>query len=214
MIACYIGLLANAERALADALALIGLRHAVEPEIRSAARTYAAWCRAHVDALGPAIDRYGASRNTDGERLRRALFRGPRLGGFGLLRDLHDLVTLATAVREGWTALHQAAREAHDHELAERSRACGEQTARMIAWLDTKVRHSAPQALTVPADTPTELRASVPSLAQLSAAAGPAARAILHRLVPVRPSALAVAVALALGVAIARRAGVSRAAAR
>ena len=153
MIACYIGLLANAERALADALALIGLRHAVEPEIRSAARTYAAWCRAHVDALGPAIDRYGASRNTDGERLRRALFRGPRLGGFGLLRDLHDLVTLATAVRE---------------------------------------------------------RLDLP--AQLSAAAGPAARAILHRLVPVRPSALAVA--LALGVAIARRAGVSRAAAR
>ena len=155
MIARHIGLLANAERALAGALALIGPRHAVEPEIRRAARTDAAGCRAHVDALDPVIDRHGASRNTDGERLRRAPFRGPRLGGFGLLRDLHDLVTLATAVRE---------------------------------------------------------RLDLP--AQLSAAAGPAARAILHRLVPVRPSALAVAVALALGVAIARRAGVPRAAER
>jgi len=212
MIARYIGLLANAERALADALSLIGLRHAVEPDIRRAAKTYAAWCRAHVDALDPAIARYGASRSTDGERLRRALFRGPRLGGFGLLRDLHDLVTLATAVREGWTALHQAARESHDHELAVRCRTCGEQTTRMIAWLDAKVQHSAPQALTVPPDTRTELRASVPSLAQLSAAAGPAARAMLRRLVPVRPRALAVAVALALGVAVARRAGASRAA--
>jgi len=64
----------------------------------------------------------------------------------------------------------------------------------------------------VPPDTRTELRASVPSLAQLSAAAGPAARAMLRRLVPVRPRALAVAVALALGVAVARRAGASRAA--
>lgn len=68
--------------------------------------------------------------------------------------------------------------------------------------------------MTVPADTPTELRASVPSLAQPSGAAGPAARANPHRLVPVRPSALAVAVAVALGIATARRAGVSGAAAR
>jgi len=160
MIARYIGLLANAERALADALSLIGLRHAVEPDIRRAAKTYAAWCRAHVDALDPAIARYGASRSTDGERLRRALFRGPRLGGFGLLRDLHDLVTLATAVREGWTALHQAARESHDHELAVRCRACGEQTTRMIAWLarmriGQAVRHDGPQTHLIKAGTPT-----------------------------------------------------------
>jgi len=187
MIARYIGLLADAERALADALALIGLRHAVEPEIRKAAKTYSAWCRAHVDALDPAIDRYGSRRTTGGEGLRRSLFRGPRLGGSGLLRDLHDLVTLATAVREGWTALQQAARELHDVELAERSRACGAQTARLIAWLDTKLRHSAPQT-------------------HLRAVGGPAARAMLRRLIPVRPGPLALAVAMAVGIAIARRA--------
>lgn len=44
-----------------------------------------------------------ATRYTgDGERLRRALFRGLRYGGFGLVRDLQDLLTLATLVHGCW----------------------------------------------------------------------------------------------------------------
>jgi len=124
MIARYLGLTTSGELALADAIALVGLRHAVDPEMRKAAKMYSAWCCAHVDALQPAIERYGSVRSADGERLRRALFRGNRLGNFGLLRDIHDLVTLATSVRGCWSALNQAARESRDLDLVATSRNC------------------------------------------------------------------------------------------
>lgn len=210
MIARYLGLTTSGELALADAFVLVGLRHAVDPEIRKASTMYSAWCHAHVEALHPAIERYGSVRNTDGERLRRALFRGNRFGDFGLLRDLHDLVTLATSVRECWSALNQAARESRDLDLAARCRDCNAELIRQIAWLETKLHHSAPQTLTVPSDSTKELVTSIPNLAQVGAVAHRAPRALLRRLVPIAPSAgaLAVVLVVALGAAIGRRAGV------
>jgi hypothetical protein len=44
MIARYLGLTTSGELALADAIALVGLRHAVDPEMRKAAKMYSAWC--------------------------------------------------------------------------------------------------------------------------------------------------------------------------
>jgi hypothetical protein len=209
MIARYLGLATSGELALADAIALVGFRHAVDPEMRKAAKMYSAWCRAHVDALQPAIERYGSVRSADGERLRRALFRGNRLGNFGLLRDIHDLVTLATSVRGCWSALYQAARESRDLDLVATSRDCHGEIIRQIAWLETKLHHSAPQTLTVPSDSIKELVTSIPNLAQVGAVAHSAPRALLRRLVPIAPSAGALVVVLivALGAAIGRHAG-------
>lgn len=96
MIARYLGLTVSGERALADAFVLVGLRHAAEPEMRNAGRLHSNWCNEHLDALRPAMDRYVRERSAEGERLRQALFRGRRRGGFGLLRDLHDLLALAS----------------------------------------------------------------------------------------------------------------------
>jgi hypothetical protein len=215
MIARYLGLTTSGELALADAFALVGLRHAVDPEMRKASTMYSAWCRAHVDALHPAIERYGSVRNTDGERLRRALFRGNRLGDFGLLRDVHDLATLATSVRQGWSALNQAARESRDLDLAATCRDCNAELIREIAWLETKLHHAAPQVLTVPSNSTKELVTSIPSLAQVGAFAHRAPRALLRRLAPIAPSAgaLAVVLVVALGAAIGRHAGLLRSAA-
>jgi hypothetical protein len=209
MIARYLGLTTSAELALADAFALVGLRHAVDPEIRRASTMYSAWCRAHVDALHPAIERYGSVRNTDGERLGQALFHGNRLGNFGLLRDVHDLVTLATSVRGCWSALSQAARESRDLDLLARCRDCNAEIVRQIAWLETKLHHSAPQALTVPSNWTKELVTSIPSRAQVGAVADRAPRALLRRLVPIAPTAgaLAVGFVIALGIVTGRRAG-------
>jgi hypothetical protein len=214
MIARYLGLTTSGELALADAIALVGLRHAVDPEMRKAAKMYSAWCRAHVDALQPAIERYGSVRSADGERLRRVLFRGNRLGNFGLLRDIHDLVTLATSVRGCWSALNQAARESRDLDLVATSRDCHREIIRQIAWLETKLHHSAPQTLTVPSDSTKELVTSIPSLAQVGAVADGAPRALLRRFVPIAPSAgtLALVFAVALGSAIARHVGLRRSA--
>jgi hypothetical protein len=193
----YLGLAVSGERALADAFVLVGLRHAVEPELRNAARLHANWCQAHVHALRPVVDRYGAARCRDGERLLRALFRGRRLGGFGVVRDVHDLLTLATAVHGCWTALQQAARERRDRDLEAVCGACDAETTRQISWLATKLRQSAPQALTVASPAGRELRASIPGGDEvgeiIDLLPGPA----LRRLVPMT-SAVAVLVVFGL----------------
>ena len=212
MIARYLGLTTNGERALADAFALVALRHAVDPEVRRAAKMYYAWCRARAQALEPAVERYGSVRSVDGERLRRALFRGNRMGGFGLLRDFHDLVTLATSVRGCWSVLHQAACGSRDRDLVEACRGGHTEIDRVIAWLEMKLHQAAPQALTVPSQSTKEMITSLPSLAQVGAVAGIAPTALLRRLVPIapRPGALVAVLAAALGAMVVRKAGLSR----
>jgi len=201
MISRYLGLTRNAERALADAFVLVAIRHAADPEIRNAARLYSNWCTAHLDALRPAVECYGAARSVEAERLRRALFRGWRRGGFGLVRDLHDLITLATSVHSCWSALGQGARQRSDRSLERVSRMCDAETLRQIAWLETKMRQSAPQALATPGDTAAELAASIPHRWALGAIAdlvpGPALRGLLP-LAPVT-SAMVLLLAVLLG---------------
>lgn len=199
MIARYIALTMSGERALADAFVLVGLRHAVEPEMRNAARLYSNWCRAHVDALRALADEYGPARCGDGARLQRALFHGRRLGGFGLVRDVHDLMTLATAVHGGWTALQQAARERRDRHLESLCHACDAETTRQIAWLQMKLRHSAPQALTVPGPMRQELLASIPGGDEVGAIIDLASGPLLRRLAP---ATSVVAVLLLFGVVL------------
>jgi hypothetical protein len=207
MIARYLGLTMSAERALADAFVLVGVRHATEPEMLNAARLHSNWCNGHLDVLRPVAARYRAGCSRQGERIRRALFRGRRLGGFGLLRDLHDLLMLATYVHGCWLALLQGAREARDADLERACRACDAETLRQISWLETKLRRAAPQALTVPVSTPRQLSASIPTLSQLGALAdlvpGSAARAALP-LAPGTMIGLVALLALMLGRAASR----------
>jgi hypothetical protein len=197
MIAGYLGLAVSGERALADAFVLVGLRHAAEPELRNAARLYSNWSRAHVNALRSVADRYGAARCGAGRRLQRALFRGRRQGGFGLVRDFHDLLTLATAVHGCWTALQQAARERRDRDLEAVCGACDAETTRQISWLETKLRQSAPQALTVPSPTGRELLASIPGRDEVGAIIDLVPGPALRRLVPMT-SAVAMLVVFGL----------------
>jgi hypothetical protein len=194
MIAGYIGLTISHEQALADAFAMVGLRHAVEPEMRNAARLHSNWCHGHLGALQPMVERYGAARSVEGERLRRTLFRGRRSGGFGLIRDLHDLLTMAAAVRGCWTALLQGARERRDGSLESVCRACDGETARQVAWIETKLRQASPQALTVPPDTVRELGASLPNRADVAAILDLVPGSAIRRAVPLAPITTALVV--------------------
>ena len=196
MIARYLGLTMSTERALADAFVLVGARHATEPEMLNAARLHSNWCTGHLDVLRPGAARYGAEGTRQGERLRRALFRGRRLGGFGLLRDLHDLLTLATSVHAGWMALLQAAREARDGGLEKACRTCDAETLRQISWLETKLRQAAPQALTVPVSTARQLGASIPTLPQLGALADLVPGSAVRASLPLAPVAVVGLVAI------------------
>ena len=202
LISRHLGLAASAERALADAFVLVGLRHAVEAEIRNAARLHSSWCRRHVTALREQAARHGMKRTNEGSRLRRALFRGTRVGGAGLVRDLQDLLTLASSVHSCWITLGQTALERHDTALDAVCRECHAETARQMSWLETQLRHAAPQALSIPTPFTTEVIASIPTRAQVAQLVdllpGPAFRAL-------GPLALAAGALAAAGLFLSRR---------
>jgi hypothetical protein len=205
MIARYLGLTLSAERALGDAFVLVGLRHATEPEMVNAARLHSTWCNGHLDALRRPGEHYGTHRSREGERLRRALFQGRRVGGFGLVRDIHDLLTLATSVHACWLALLQGAREERDGDLETVCRHCDAETVRQIAWLETKLRLAAPQALTVPAATGYELAAAIPTRQQIGAVADLVPARTLRGLVPLAALAGVFVMLVALALVPARR---------
>jgi hypothetical protein len=64
-----------------------------------------------------------------------------------LLRDLHDLFLLTTEARLGWTILHQAAQSLRDKELIAACVNLGGETEGQLAWLRTRIKQAAPQAL-------------------------------------------------------------------
>jgi hypothetical protein len=157
----YLTLLDDSEQRLADVLELLAVRHATDPEVRDTARHLAQWSSEKRIALAPSLKRYGRGR-LDASRLRDALLHRAPFGGFGLLRDLHDVDILAHHVYVCWVAVEKAAEALFDAELV----ALGKQellrTERQARWLRTMIKTTAPQALTVAGDKLSEVRASVP----------------------------------------------------
>ena len=90
--------------------------------------------------MTPALERYGVRDVPDPARLRAGLFAGDRFGGLGLLRDLNDLLALATYVRGAWTAIAQAAMKLHEQQLHAECAAISSETDRQIAWTKTRLR--------------------------------------------------------------------------
>ncbi len=150
-IAAYLGLLQTSEQQLADAYRVVGERHSAEADIRDMCTQVAGWSEAHVQALRALIDRYETQPSDEPKQLAGALFQGPRIGGIGLLRDLHDLELLAYQVQLCWFALGQGARALRDTDMAQLCEDLGQETDRQIAWLRTRIREIAPQVLAVPA---------------------------------------------------------------
>lgn len=146
-LATYLGLLHDAERALAAAFRRVGDGHAAEPDVFHLCGVLAAQCDRHTDALAPVVERYDEQRGTEPERLRADEPEGTRSGGVGLLRDLQDLYTLASFVDITWTVVGQAGQGLADRELLEVVGACEGQTAVQLRWLQTRIKQAAPQAL-------------------------------------------------------------------
>jgi anaerobic selenocysteine-containing dehydrogenase len=146
----YLGLLHRAEDDLAAAFDRVADHHAMEPDVPITCRMFAAWSRGHAGALTPFAGRYAEAQGSEPDRLRHALFRGPRGGAVGLLRDLHDLWLMASEVHVCWEVLSVAARARDDRELHEACARLGRETNRQIAWLRTHIDDVAPQALVVP----------------------------------------------------------------
>jgi len=148
-IAAYLGLLASSETQLADAFATVAAHHGDEPDVAETCKLLGTWSRDRRQALNPFIVRYGETADDEPERLQMDLFHGPRSGGLGLLHDFHDLDLLATEVRLCWTVLQQAARALHDKSLVALCEEGGHGADRQLAWLCTRIKAAAPQALVV-----------------------------------------------------------------
>jgi hypothetical protein len=148
-LAHYLGLLHRAQLNLADAFREVAVTHADEADVAHLCRKLAADCDDHATRLEPFAQRYGEDAPDEPDRLHSELFRGTRSGGLGLLRDLHDLYLLACYLDMAWTLVGQAAQGARDAELQGLVGDCAGQLEQQQAWLTTRLKSAAVQALLV-----------------------------------------------------------------
>ncbi|GAB2810121.1 hypothetical protein [Lentzea nigeriaca] len=146
-LATYLGLLHGSLRTLAGAFREVAKGHGEEPDVASTCQVLAKRLDGQVEKLGPIVERYGEHRESEPERLHAAEFEQTRSGGVGLLRDLQDLYALASFTDITWTVVGQAAQGLRDKELLDVVSSCEKDTARQLAWLKTRMKQSAPQAL-------------------------------------------------------------------
>ena len=145
----YLGLLHRSLGELADAYREVADHHRDEPDVVEECHLLAERCDQHVQRLAPIVQRYGEDAEDEPEQLHRDLFGGVRTGGLGLLRDLHDLYLLATECSLAWTVVGQAAQGARDEELLTLCNEAGADLHFHLAWLLTRIKQAAPQALVV-----------------------------------------------------------------
>jgi hypothetical protein len=148
-LAHYLGLVHRAERELARAFRHVADVHGDEPDVSENGHRMAGQCDRHVKRIAPFAQRDGEDAPDEPERLHSDLFHGPRTGGLGLLRDLHDLYLMACEVDISWTVIGQAAQGARDRGLLDVVTICDHDTAIQLAWLSTRMKAAAPQALVV-----------------------------------------------------------------
>jgi hypothetical protein len=144
----YLGLLGKAEQTLAESFRQVADGHGHEPDVHFLCLSLAKQCDDHESSLAPAIQRFGeGGADDEPERLHAAGIETTRSGPLGLLRDLQDLYMLANFVDCTWTMVGQAAQAIRDDELQETVGRCESETSVQIAWLKTRMKQAAPQAL-------------------------------------------------------------------
>lgn len=148
-LAHYLGLLHKAEDNLAAAFRDVGDAHADEPDVFRDCDRMSRQCASHVNTLRPFVDRYGEDAPDEPDQLHSTLFQGTRSGGLGLLRDLHDLYVMACQSDISWTMIGQTAQGVRDTALLDDVNACAHDTTIQLAWLRTRMKAAAPQALVV-----------------------------------------------------------------
>jgi len=147
--AIYVGMAHKSEEHLAKAFTDVAQHHRSEPDIYTTCMLMAQWSSDHVEKLKLVAARYHEKRNKEPDRLRDALFQGPRSGGIGLLRDLTDLWLASSEVHCCYECLVQAAKALRDKDLLETCVSFKRDADRQLAWLRTRIDQAAPQALTV-----------------------------------------------------------------
>jgi anaerobic selenocysteine-containing dehydrogenase len=148
-IAEYLGLLKDAECEIAAAFKLVAERHGQEPDIREICQGFERTSHVHEESLSRFISIYGEASEHEASRVKESLFHGSPSGGFGLVRDLHDLYVLTTEAYLAWTILLQTAQALRDKEFIAGCIKLGSETEGQRSWLETRIKQAAPQALLV-----------------------------------------------------------------
>ncbi|MGH3749306.1 MAG: hypothetical protein ACRDT8_18100, partial [Micromonosporaceae bacterium] len=137
------------ERTLIDSYRQVADGHSAEADVTHTCGLFIQQCEAHLAALQPTVDRYGEQPQTEPERLRAEGLPEARTGPVGLLRDLQDLFLLAAFLDITWTVVGQAAQGVPDRDLLRVVQDCQAETSTQLAWLRTRLKQAAPQALLV-----------------------------------------------------------------
>jgi hypothetical protein len=145
----YLVLLHQAQTQLGEALRTVAIAHSDDPDVELTCQQLGRHCDEHVRQLLPFLEHYGQDTSDEPEQLHSQLFRGPRSGPLGLLRDLHDLYLMASNADIAWTLIGQAAQGARDEALLKVVTDCEGDTAVQLRWLRTRMKQAAPQALVV-----------------------------------------------------------------
>ncbi len=158
----HIAMTRGAENALAYGFRRLARRHSQNSEVYYGALRFARWSGDLARLLEPYAVRYGKALIHPPERAGTVVFQGLPVGGFGLLRDLQDAALLASRSKTLWLGLGLAAQALKDREFEALCARADEQAQRAVLWLQTQIRVTAPQALTVKAKKTAEIKASIP----------------------------------------------------
>ena len=148
-LATYLGLLESGSQTLAASYRQVADGHRDDADIHHLCLQLATQCDDHRKLLGPVVERYGSHPEGEPERLHAEGLSETRSGGLGLLRDLHDLYLLATYLDIAWTMVGQAAKGARDRDLNDVVDQCAGDIEGHLAWLQTRMKAAAVQALLV-----------------------------------------------------------------
>ena len=148
-VAEYLSLLREAEHEIADAFKSVADHHDDDPDIFEICQKFAQTSTVHEKAIERFTSIYGEASEHEASRVKNSLFKGPRSGGFGLVRDLHDLFLLVTEAHLAWIILLQAAQALRDKELIAAGTKLSGETDGQRSWLQTRIKQAAPQALLV-----------------------------------------------------------------
>jgi|SRR5213596_636770 len=144
----YISYLQRSEEELAKAFKDASKEHMAEPDVHEMCKLFASWSLDHVENLAAMLSRYGKEKENEPGEMVHSLV-AMRTGSLGLLEDLRRLWVMTNEVKLGWIILQQCSKALRDEKLKLACAQFGSQTIRQIEWLTMKIKHSAPQALTV-----------------------------------------------------------------
>lgn len=145
----YIDMVHKSQQDLAKAFLKVAGHHGKEPDVKETCQLLASWSTMLVEKIKPFAEKYGEEKNKEPDRLMHDLFKEPRKGSMGLLRDLQDLWLMANEAEVSSVILEQAAFGLRDTALIEVCNEINRRSKRQIAWLLTRMKAAATQTLIV-----------------------------------------------------------------